>query len=104
MIHNTRQLVENSPFFENLPSYLILRIIAALSIELYLEDDVIYTVGETGASVFFITLGSVAFYSSSGKEIGHYTDGDYFGEMSLVTDVNYRFCKAIALETTECYK
>lgn len=104
MVHNTRQLVENSPFFENLPSYLILRIIAALSIELYLENDVIYTVGETGASVYFISLGSVAFYSSSGKEIGHYTDGDYFGEMSLVTDVNYRFCKAIALETTECYK
>lgn len=104
MVHNTRQLVENSPFFENLPSYLILRIIAALSIELYLEDDVIYTVGETGASVYFITQGSVAFYSSSGKEIEHYTDGDYFGEMSLVTDVNYRFCKAVALETTEIYK
>lgn len=104
MIHNTRQLVENSPFFENLPSYLTLRIIAALSIELYLEDDVIYSVGEIGTSVHFITSGSVAFYSSSGKEIQHFTDGDYFGEITFVSDVNYRFCKAIALETTECYK
>jgi hypothetical protein len=24
--------------------------------------------------------------------------------MTLVSDVKYRFCKAIALETTECYK
>lgn len=104
MVHNTRQLVENSPFFENLPSYLTIRIIALLSIELYLERDVIYTIGEIGTAVHFITSGSVAFYSSSGKEIGHFVDGDYFGEITFVSDVNYRFCKAIALETTECYK
>lgn len=104
MIHNTRQLVENSPFFENLPSFLTLRIISILSIELYLEYDVIYSVGEIGTSVIFITSGSVAYYSSSGKEIQHFTDGDYFGEISFVSDVNYRFCKAVALETTECYK
>jgi Cyclic nucleotide-binding domain len=104
MIHNTQQLVENSPFFENLPSHLIMRIIASLSIELYLKDDIIYSVGEIGTSVHFITSGSVAFYSSSGKEIVHFTDGDYFGEITFVSDVNYRFCKAVALETTECYK
>lgn len=104
MIHNTRELVENSPFFENLPSYLTFRIIGLLSIELYLEGDVIYTVGEIGTSVHFITSGSVAFYSSSGREVGHFADGDYFGEITFVSDVNYRFCKAIALETTECYK
>lgn len=104
MVHNTRQLVENSPFFENLPSHLIYRIISLLTIELYLENDVIYTVGEIGTSVHFIASGSVAFYSSSGKELYHLRDGDYFGEISLVSDVNYRFCKAIALETTKCYK
>lgn len=104
MIHNTRQLVENSAFFENLPSFLTLRIISILSVELYLEDDVIYSAGEIGTSVYFITSGSVAFYSSSGKEIRHFTDGDYFGEITFVSDVNYRFCKAVALETTECYK
>jgi hypothetical protein len=104
MFHNTQQLVENSPFFENLPSHLTLRIIASLSIELYSEGDVIYSVGEIGTSMNFITSGSVAFYSSSGKEICHFTDGDYFGEITFVSDVNYRFCKAVALETTECYK
>lgn len=104
MIHNTRQLVENSPFFENLPMFLIQRIISILSIELYLENDVVYSVGEIGNSVYFIASGSVAFYSSSGMEIRHFTDGDYFGEISFVSDVNYRFCKAVALETTECYK
>ncbi|KAG5674638.1 hypothetical protein PVAND_004592 [Polypedilum vanderplanki] len=104
MIHNTRQLVENSQFFENLPSSLIIRIISVLTIELYFENDVIYNVGDIGSSIFFITSGSVGFYSPSNKEVCHYNDGDYFGEMSFISDVDYRFCKAIALETTECYK
>lgn len=104
LVHNTRQLVENSPFFENLPSYLILKIISTLSIELYLKGDVIYTLGEVGMTVFFISSGSVAFYSPSGKEICHFSDGDYFGELTLVSDIQHHYSKAIALETTECYK
>lgn len=105
LIHNTRELVENSPFFDNLPSYLIMRIISALSVELYLEGDVIYTLGEVGMSVYFIASGSVAFYAPSGREVCHFTDGDYFGETTLVSsDVDHHCAKAVALETTECYK
>lgn len=104
LVHNTQQLVKNSPFFENLPSYLILKIISALSVELYLEGDVIYSPGEIGMFVFFITSGSVAFYSPSGKEVCHFSDGDYFGEMTLVSDVEHQYTKVVALETTKCYK
>jgi Cyclic nucleotide-binding domain len=104
MVHNARKLVDNSEFFENLPSHLIMRIISSLSNELFLEGDVVYCVGEIGTAVYFIASGSVAFYSSSGKEVRHYSDGDYFGEITLVSDVNYRFCKVVALETTKCYK
>lgn len=104
LVHNTRQLVENSPFFENLPSSLVLRIISALSVELYLDGDVIFTMGEIGTSVYFITSGSVAFYSPNGREVCHFSDGDYFGEMTLVSDAEHHLTKVVALETTECYK
>jgi Cyclic nucleotide-binding domain len=104
LVHSTRQLVDNSPFFENLPSALVLKIISALSVELYLEGDVIYSFGEVGTCVYFITSGSVAFYSPSGLEVCHFSDGDYFGEMTLVSDVEHRYGKVVALETTECYK
>lgn len=97
-------MVENSPFFENLPSNLTLKIVTALSVVLYLEGDIIYTLGEIGTSVYFIISGSVAFYSPSGSEVCHYSDGDYFGEMSLVSDVEQRYSKVVALETTKCYK
>lgn len=104
LVHNTRHLVENSTFFENLPSNLVLKLVTALSVELYLEGDIIYTVGEIGTSVYFIISGSVAFYSPSGKEVCHHSDGDYFGEMSLVSDTEQRYAKVVALEATKCYK
>lgn len=104
MIHNTRQLVENSPFFENLPSFLVLKIISALSAELYLEGDVIFTTGEQSLYVYFITSGSVAYFTPSGKEVCHFSDGDYFGVLSLVSDVDHHHGEIVALETTECYK
>lgn len=104
LVHNTRQLVEHSAFFDNLPSYLVLKIISALSVELYLESDVIYTYGQIGMSVYFIASGSVALYSPSGREVCHYSDGDYFGAMTLVCDEDRHVGKVVALETTECYK
>jgi hypothetical protein len=104
MVHNTKELVERSPFFENLPSSLVVRIISVLTTELFFENDTIFNIGDIGSSIFFITSGSVVFYSPCNKEVCHYSDGDYFGEMSFISDVDYRFCRAIALETTECYK
>jgi signal-transduction protein with cAMP-binding, CBS, and nucleotidyltransferase domain len=107
MVHNTRHLVKNSQFFENVPTNLTLKIISLLSVELFFANDIIYNVGDSGeasTTIYFITSGTVAYYSPNDKEVCHFTDGDYFGEMTLVSDVKYRFCKAIALETTECYK
>lgn len=104
LIHNTRKLVENSPFFEKLPSFLILKIISALSVELYLEGDIIYTSGEIGLFVYFITSGSVAFFTPSGNEVCQFADGDYFGVFALISDVGHHQGEVVALETTECYK
>lgn len=74
LFNNTRHLVENSPFFENLPSFLIVKIISALSNELYLEGDVVYDIGEDGLSIYFITSGSVAFFSPTTKEVCHFSE------------------------------
>lgn len=105
MVHNTKNLVEKSLFFANLPTFLIMRIISVLSIELYFEGDVIFDVGEVGTAVYFITSGTVAMYTPNGREIYHITDGEYFGEMLFLSeDYKYRFAKTVAVEMTECYK
>jgi hypothetical protein len=105
LIHNTRHLVENSPFFQRLPSYLIMRIISALSVELFSVNDVILNFGEIGKSIYFITSGSVALFTPGGWELCHLSDGDYFGETTLVSgNVEHQHMKVVALEMTECYK
>lgn len=105
LIHNTRHLVEDSPFFHNLPSYLVMRIISSLSVELFSQNDIILNFGEIGKSIYFITSGSVALFTPGGWELCHLTDGDYFGETTLVSgSVEYQHMKVVALEMTECYK
>lgn len=105
LIHNTRRLVEHSPFFQNLPWYLVLRIISALRVELFSPNDAVLTFGEIGKSIYFITSGSVAVYSPRGFEICHLSDGDFFGETTTVSiNIEYQHMKVIALEMTECYK
>ncbi|CRL00606.1 CLUMA_CG013866, isoform A [Clunio marinus] len=104
LVHNTRQLVENSQFFENLPSSLVLKIISSLTQELFLEGDAIISPGEIGTAVYFIASGSVAFCLPNGKEVCHFTDGDYFGLATFFADDYQHFVKVVALETTECYK
>lgn len=104
LIHKTHSLVKNSPFFQNLPGTLIIKIVSALTLELFLENDVIYSVGNAGTSIYFIISGSVAFYSPSGREVCHFKEDDYFGEICLMTNNEYRHSNVIALEITECYK
>lgn len=105
LIHNTRRLVENSPFFQHLPWYLVMRIISALRVELFSPNDAVLTFGEIGKSIYFITSGSVALYSPRGYEICHLSDGDFFGETTLVaTNIEHQHMKVVALEMTKCYK
>lgn len=105
LIHNTRNLVDKSPFFQNLPWYLVLRIISALDVELFSANDAVLTLGEIGKSIFFIHSGSVALFSPRGFEICHLCDGDFFGETTLVAEqAEHQHMRVVALEMTECYK
>lgn len=103
LAHNTQELVENSAFFEGLPSSLVSKIITVFNVELYLEGDIIFTSGQVGSSVYFISSGSVAFFTPNGNELCHFSDGDYFGVYVLISDVAHHNGEVVALETTECY-
>lgn len=68
-LHACRKLVENVIFFRNLPLNLLVRIISCLRIEVYLVNDVIIRANTPGASMYFISTGTVAIYTKSGKEV-----------------------------------
>lgn len=103
-MHACRKLVENVTFFNNLPLLLLARIVALLKSEIFLTNDVIMQAGQPGNCMYFIATGTVAIYTSSGKEVCHLEDGAYFGEVALVMPDERRVASVIAVEICELYR
>ncbi|KAL1501877.1 hypothetical protein ABEB36_007120 [Hypothenemus hampei] len=103
-MHGCRKLVENVKFFRNLPINLLVRIISCLRIEVYLVNDIIIKANTPGTSMYFISSGTVAIYTKSGKEICHLEDGSHFGEIALIIKGTLRTASVIAVEVSEIYR
>ncbi|XP_076268529.1 potassium/sodium hyperpolarization-activated cyclic nucleotide-gated channel 2-like [Rhynchophorus ferrugineus] len=103
-MHACRKLVENVIFFRNLPINLLVRIISCLRIEVYLVNDMIIKANTPGTSMYFISTGTVAVYTKSGKEICHLEDGSHFGEIALIIKDTLRTASVIAVEVSEIYR
>ncbi|KAK9877517.1 hypothetical protein WA026_018625 [Henosepilachna vigintioctopunctata] len=104
IMHSCRQLVENVAFFKNLPINLLVRIVSCLRGEMYLINDVIVRANTPGDCMYFIASGTVAIYSTSGKEICHLEDGSHFGEIALVNKAESRIASVVAIEICEVYR
>lgn len=103
-MHACRKLVENVTFFNNLPFLLLTRIVALLKSEIFLTNDVIVRVNQSGDCMYFIATGTVAIYTSSGKEVCHLEDGAHFGEIALVMPDERRVASVVAVEICELYR
>lgn len=104
LMHNTRVLTENVSFFSNLPSSVFQSIVSRLHREVVLEGETIITCGEIGNSMYFIASGSIVMTSHSGIELGHLSDGQFFGAATLVLENDFRVTSCVALETCELYR
>lgn len=56
--------------------------------------------GVRGDGLVIVDVGVMAVYSSDHTEMGYLIDGDYFGELSLVTDKEMRTSYVVAV--TSC--
>uniref|UniRef100_A0A182UI53 Cyclic nucleotide-binding domain-containing protein n=1 Tax=Anopheles melas TaxID=34690 RepID=A0A182UI53_9DIPT len=99
-----RHLVASVDLFKNLPYFILTDIVNCLQLEVYLQDDVIIAAGSYGDSMYFLAAGTVAVYAMNGKELGHLTDGAYFGEISLIRRNQQRTANVVALEACEIYR
>ncbi|CAH1376702.1 unnamed protein product [Tenebrio molitor] len=102
--HDCRRLVNSVNIFEHLPQEILEDILSYLKQEIYLASDVIIKAGTVGDGMYFLSSGTVAVSSPSGKEICHLVDGDYFGEIALLVPKQKRIANIIALETCQVYK
>nr|XP_023026630.1 potassium/sodium hyperpolarization-activated cyclic nucleotide-gated channel 2-like isoform X1 [Leptinotarsa decemlineata] len=103
-IHVCKSLIANVNLFADLPPDQISRLVSRLISEIFLPKDTIIQSGLFSDSMYFVSSGTVAVYSHSGKEICHLQDGAYFGEVSMVVKNQLSVTTVIAIETTQVYR
>ncbi|XP_061931564.1 potassium/sodium hyperpolarization-activated cyclic nucleotide-gated channel 2 [Apis cerana] len=103
-LESCHRLVENVSMFRNVPKSLLRNIVKNLKFELYLPNDVIVKAGAHGDCMFFLSAGTVAVLTPTGKEICHLDDGAHFGEIALLVPDQRRVASVIAIEVCEVYR
>ncbi|XP_011689359.1 PREDICTED: potassium/sodium hyperpolarization-activated cyclic nucleotide-gated channel 1-like isoform X2 [Wasmannia auropunctata] len=103
-LQSCRRLIENVAIFKNLPRNVLQSIVKHLKFELYLPNDVIIKAGSQGDCMFFLSSGTVAVLTPTGKEMCHLNDGAHFGEVALLVADQRRVASVIAIEVCEVYR
>ncbi|KAJ8967626.1 hypothetical protein NQ314_002745 [Rhamnusium bicolor] len=103
-IHACKSLLANVALFSELTHLEVSQIVRYLIPEIYLPNDIIIQCGTHGDSMYFLSSGTVAVYTRSGKEICHMQDGAYFGEISLILKGETRTATVRAIEETQVYR
>ncbi|XP_076392816.1 potassium/sodium hyperpolarization-activated cyclic nucleotide-gated channel 4 [Megachile rotundata] len=103
-LQSCHRLVENVAIFQTLPKNVLRSIVRNLKFELYLPSDVIVKAGVQGDCMFFLSAGTVAILTPTGKEICHLEDGAHFGEVALLVPDQRRVASVIAIEVCEVYR
>ncbi len=97
-------LIKQIPLFADLPQEQLRSLLGMLDRRSYRKGQVILREGDEGDSLFVIVSGRVRIYtfSADGHELsyGIFGDGDFFGEMALLTG-DPRSANAEAMEWTE---
>ena len=89
--------------FKIVPADLANSICLKLKLECFLPGDIISRSGKKATKFYFLFRGTVAIYSTEGKELGHLYEGRQFGLSAFNLDDNYYRATTIALEMSECY-
>ncbi|XP_076235072.1 potassium/sodium hyperpolarization-activated cyclic nucleotide-gated channel 1 [Calliopsis andreniformis] len=103
-LQSSHRLVQNVAIFKTLPKNVLRNIVKNLRFELYLPNDVIVKAGAQGDCMFFLSAGTVAVLTPTGKEICHLDDGAHFGEVALLVPDQRRVASVIAIEVCEVYR
>lgn len=104
LLHNMRILLETVSFLRELPSTQFEWLIQRLEQEIILPNTEVYKFRERASYMCFITSGTMAWYSPSDVELGHFSDGDIIGIMALVMLEETHLKSVRTLETCEVYK
>ncbi|CAB0033857.1 unnamed protein product [Trichogramma brassicae] len=104
ILHSCKKLVESVEIFHNLPKSILTLVVTHLKRELYLAKDMIIKAGTQGDCMFFLSSGTVAILTPTGKEVCFLEDGAHFGEVALLVQDQRRVASVVAVEVCEVYR
>lgn len=100
---NCQHLVRRVPLFQKLPGEVLMELVGALKAEIYLPHDVILWENTLGDTMYFIQRGTVEVLTASGRVLSQLFDGNFFGEMALLTNERRRVATVMATSRSEIY-
>ncbi|KAJ8928361.1 hypothetical protein NQ314_019092 [Rhamnusium bicolor] len=103
-IHIYKSLINNVSLFSYLSPQEVNYVLGYLEPEIYLPNDIIILSGNPGEAMYFLSCGTVAVYTRSGKEICHLQDGSHFGEIALILKSGGYNATVRAIEPSQVYK
>ncbi|CAH0559442.1 unnamed protein product [Brassicogethes aeneus] len=90
-------------FYDALAPSLVYQLSNSLVVNIFLAGETIVHQGVIEKAMYFIHVGSVAIYTKDGVEVCHLTEGDYFGEFSLLLDIP-KTASVVAIENCKVFK
>ncbi|TGK34588.1 cyclic nucleotide-binding protein [Leptospira gomenensis] len=85
-IHLHRELLTKVPFLKGAEVPLISALVFSLKHQIFLPGDIIFRKGDIGHNLYILGEGRVEILSEEGKTIATASEGQFFGELALVTE------------------
>jgi glucose-6-phosphate 1-dehydrogenase len=80
-----REILQRVPLFEGADAVLLASLILVLKPVVYRPGDVVFRIGDTAREMYLISRGEIEVLDASGKVVATLGEGDFFGEISLLT-------------------
>lgn len=69
ILHHYATLIDSVELFKHLPEIVVAKLVDTLHSEIFMSGDEIVRAGTRGNSLYFVSSGTVAVYTSRGKEV-----------------------------------
>ncbi|KAH9278096.1 Potassium/sodium hyperpolarization-activated cyclic nucleotide-gated channel 2 [Echinococcus granulosus] len=109
--YNCRSLVAAVPFFKDEDENFVVDVLNRLKFEVFRPDDVIIKYGTFGTKMYFIREGTVDIVIPDGSVVNTLTDGAYFGEIAVLTNIRRTatiqartYCNLYSLEQQDLFE
>jgi len=102
--HNCRELVDAVPFFSEADPEFVSTVVTHLKFEVYLFGDEVIRQGTIGRKMYFISRGTVRIVNIRERDLSKsqtLSDGEFFGEISIVLPTKRRVASVFA--DSYCY-